>query len=216
MPRSRVRRLTRARRRAAAAALVVLAAAGCDAGAAPDVDDASPVDSIAVVRGDTVHIVADDDWQLLRAAADARRTLAEYRARVAHPPDGQSELALKGRFAEPGGATPRDSEIEHVWLDPVADAGGRLRGVVRSMPSALRRLHEGDTVVVRPEDVSDWFAVERDTLVAGYSIRVFRARLTADQRRARDSALGYVVLPDSVELVRRARPERAERGPASR
>jgi uncharacterized protein YegJ (DUF2314 family) len=164
----------------------------------------APLDSIEIHGDDTVNVTSRGDWRLLRARQDARTTYPEFVARLQHPPADQQDLALKARFAEPDPkGEPGDSLVEHLWLVPLRYADGRVLGVVDNEPTDLRGVQLGDSVWVDSTDVSDWMAVERDTLVAGFTVRVFRARMVAKERSRYDSINGYVVLPDSLELRRR-------------
>lgn len=169
-----------------------------------DAEEAPAFDSVVARDGDTAHVTSRTDWRLLQAREDARRTFPEFVARFRSPPDGQRALSLKGRFAEPdSGGAPGDSVVEHLWLEPIAYDSGRIRGVIDNTPILLRRVSHRDTVTIDSSHVSDWYAVEHDTLVAGFSLRVFRLRMTTEERARSDSADGYIVLPDSLEFRRR-------------
>ena len=161
-------------------------------------------DSIIIVDGDTTYIVDSDDWELLSAAKDARQTLAEFIRRLREPPETQTELALKVRFAELSGGV-ADSVVEHLWLDVFDFDGSRFRGFLETPPNDLRRVRMGDTIVVDSAQVSDWYAVDRDTLVGGFSIRVFRDRLNAKQRADEDRNRPYVVNGRALDEYRRIR-----------
>lgn len=128
-----------------------------------------PVHSVSE-DGDTAVMFASDDPDMLRARRLARCTIGEFRRRLVSPPAGQTELMLKAAFRD-------DGETEHMWISiHRADGDSAFDGTLANDPASIRQLSYGDTVRVRTADVSDWFAIERDTLVAGFSMRVYDPR----------------------------------------
>ena len=164
-------------------------------------------DSIEVLDGDTAHVLPDDDWEVLSARHDARETFPEFVRRFRQPPKGQSDLAVKIRFAEANGQL-ADSAVEHIWLDPLAVDDSAIRGIVANTPIDLRRVKYGDTVRVLAEQVSDWYAVDRDTLVGGFSIRLFRSRLTKEARDSADRGRPYAIVGSRLDELLRLRGSR--------
>jgi uncharacterized protein YegJ (DUF2314 family) len=147
--------------------------------------------------GDTASFVASDDWEFALARQSAQCTLANFRRRFDHRPSDQSDLMLKAAFETTPG------ETEHMWTEVLAipsDSTYRVR--IENDPVDSTRFAYGDTVVIHRRDVTDWYAVERDTLVAGFTLRLRRHRLNADQRRQADSTRAYVIVDGPVDLGR--------------
>ena len=137
--------------------------------------------------------------------------LHEFRRRLISPPGTQSELAFKIAI--------RDSaETEHVWLQALAAVGdSAVRGIIENDVVAVRGFAEGDTVVAALDSLEDWLAVDRDTVLGAFTVRVHRDRLTREERAQYDSATGYLYRPDDVnwrELVAgcRGRPNQRAAG----
>ena len=155
-------------------------------------------DSIEWIEGDTAHVVDPDDWEVLSARSDARATLAEFVRRFREPPTTQSRISVKVRLAERNSAA-EDSLIEHLWLDPLDVRDSTIRGVLVNTPFDLRRARRGDTVSVPFEQVSDWYAVDRDTLVGGFTTRLFRSHLTKAARDTEDAHRPYTIVGGRTE-----------------
>jgi uncharacterized protein YegJ (DUF2314 family) len=169
------------------ATFCVVAATACGTAAQSDAPVGKPPVHSVSADGDTALLVASDDAGFARARRDAHCTLHEFRERFRSPPASQSELMLKAAFRD-------TANVEHLWVRVTDIAGDSLyRGVIENDPATLRHFSFGDTVQVPSADVDDWFAVDRDTLIAGFSLRVYRERLTAIDRAHADSARGYVV-----------------------
>jgi uncharacterized protein YegJ (DUF2314 family) len=138
--------------------LAILACAPADSGRA--------IHSVSEA-GDTTYYVDPDDADLRRAKARALCTLPEFLRRLRDPRPGQSELMLKGTIRAAG-------QTEHLWMTPLEATGdSAFVAVVENDPAAIPGLSYGDTVVIHRADVADWYAVERDTLIAGFTMRVF-------------------------------------------
>jgi uncharacterized protein YegJ (DUF2314 family) len=152
--------------------------------------EGSKPDVIASEDGDTAYIVAANDPELIQARHEARCTVDEFIRRLQSPPSTQTDLALKASLRE-------GDEVEHLWLEILRIDGDSLfTGTINNDVLRLQQVTYEDTVTVSRADVSDWYAVDRDTLVGGFSVRVFRQRQSGVERIRQDSASGYVVGDD--------------------
>src|SRR5579884_931919 len=152
-------------------------------------------DSIQVINGDTMHVLDADDWEVLSARRDARATFGEFVRRFREPPTTQSDLSVEVRLVKATGVA-GDSAVEHVWLQPLTVTDSSVRGIIVNTLSDLRRVKYGDTISAPNADVSDWYAVDRDTLVGGFTIRLFRNRLAQAARDSEDRHRPYVIVGD--------------------
>ena len=122
---------------------------------------------------------APDDSAMTGAMAMARRSVNAFVQRVTHPTATQSYAGIKVRVAE-------GDVVEHIWASELSFDGTRLRGTLGNTPLNLRRLKMGDTVVVRPDSVSDWMIVDRDTVFGAFTVYVVRDRMPPVDRAAFD------------------------------
>src|SRR5262245_8855235 len=177
--------MTRRAHRLRTALLAVVTSSVAACGRAPDLaqQEGDPRVTFVSADGDTATRVDRDDFRWEQARRDARCTLAEFVRRFRNPPPTQSELDLKvGLDLSP-------EQTEHVWLRVLAVEGDTaFRGTVNNDPSDTSRYHFGDTVSVSWRRVSDWYAVDRDTLIGGFTIRYARLSLTKAERAQFDSA----------------------------
>jgi uncharacterized protein YegJ (DUF2314 family) len=133
-----------------------------------------------------VTMIEAEDEQMNAAMQKARVSLDEFERRLTSPPSGQSYISLKGRFEENGA-------VEHIWLSDLSIVPGGYRGKIGNEPVNLHNIRFGQQVELPRERVSDWLAIEDDTLIAGYTLRVLRERMTPEERSAFDSGNGFKV-----------------------
>lgn len=82
--------------------------------------------------------------------------------------------------------------MEQVWLsEPHFDDMGIAYGRIQGKPTLLSKVHEGSSVGVSPEEITDWMIIEHERLIGGYTIRCF---LDDDQiLREVEKSLGCVI-----------------------
>jgi uncharacterized protein YegJ (DUF2314 family) len=158
---------------AIACAMALLALAGCSRGGDPQSGDA------------LITYVDDDDREMESAMTRARATLPEFEQRLANPTGKQTMAIIKARFTE-------GENVEHMWISDIRVTPEGYRGVLGNKPEFLS-LQPGQDVLVRRENVSDWVVVDDGRLVGGYTMRVMRSRLPADERAQFDAMNGFRV-----------------------
>ena len=135
-----------------------------------------------------VYLVDSTDPGMHAAIDSAQSSVSYLIARLQAPPPSQTDLAVKVRVAE--GTT-----VEHIWVTDVTYDSGVLRGVVNNDPVYLRHLKLGDSLRFRTAELSDWMAVDHGKLVAGYTLRLLRARMGPRERARLDSSLNFTIQP---------------------
>jgi uncharacterized protein YegJ (DUF2314 family) len=162
-------------------ALLCLPLLACSSG-----EQEPPASREADSRASPVSQVPADDDDMNRAMERARGTLDEYRRRLTNPPATHTDLSLKARFEA-------DGHIEHMWIDAVEITTGGFRGKLGNDPVHIDTMKLGDPVEIRAGQVSDWMAIDDGRLVGGYTVRVLRERMSADERAAFDAQMEFTV-----------------------
>jgi uncharacterized protein YegJ (DUF2314 family) len=112
-----------------------------------------------------------DDPELEEVARKARARLAELRPRVEQGLRPPEQLLVKAGFRTD------DGNVEHMWLEVTAWAGGKLRGSLANEPYHVSGLRRGSTVEVAPTDVSDYLYMSPDgAREGGDSARILMRR----------------------------------------
>jgi uncharacterized protein YegJ (DUF2314 family) len=160
----------------------VFALAGCGPATNDrlEMEDGGDDDRIATVTG--------TDAEMNAAIAWAQRTLPEFERRLASPPAAQSYIGIKAAFDY------GDNDAEHMWIKNIAVVEGGYEGTLVSAPQYVHSLEAGQQVFVRREQVSDWLAIDDGVLVAGYTMRVIRKRLSPEEQREFDAMVGYRIV----------------------
>jgi len=126
------------------------------------------------------------DAEMNAAIHKAQVSLDEFEQRLNHPPATQSYISLQGRFE-------RQGVVEHIWLRDVAVVPGGYRGKIGNEPVEIHGLKVGQEVVLPRADVSDWMAIDSNYLIAGYSVRLLRSRMSPAERGQFDARSGFII-----------------------
>jgi len=152
--------------------LMVLLTAGCGDGSSRSKKD------------DHVTAVKSEDAELNAAISKAQSTLTNFIATLISPKANQKYFLVKGKFTS-------GDNVEHIWVADVAYDGKVFRGVIANEPEKIRGLSFKEPVEVQPTQVSDWMFIQDGKLVGGYTSRVLRDRMTAQERRELDAKIPY-------------------------
>jgi uncharacterized protein YegJ (DUF2314 family) len=134
---------------------------------------------------DNPRFAGEKDTEMRMAAHKAQVSLDEFEQRLKDPPSGQTRIGLRGIFESQG-------ETEYLWLRNVTIVPEGYRGMITSPPT-LPGFALDQEVVLPRESVADWFAVEGGYLVAGYSLRLMRSRLSPEERARADEKSGFII-----------------------
>lgn len=162
------------------AAIACLALAGCTGG------KESGSESVPqAAQADNPRFAGEKDAEMKIAARKAQRSLDEFDERLTRPPTGQTRIGLRGIFESHG-------ETEYLWLRNVSIVPEGYRGTIITPPT-LSGFALDQEVVLPRDAVADWYAVEDGYLIAGYSLRLMRSRLSPEDRARADEQSGYTI-----------------------
>ena len=133
---------------------------------------------------DPVVQVGDGDSEMNFAISAARASLTNFLAAFRNPQTNQQYFLVKSKFIAGGG-------FEHIWVADLTYDGREFHGVIANEPERSSGLHFKQAVEVQMGQISDWMFVQDGKLVGGYTSRVLRKRMTAQQRRELDANLPY-------------------------
>jgi uncharacterized protein YegJ (DUF2314 family) len=94
------------------------------------------------------------------------------------------KFALKTKFDSPDGA-------EHIWVKDIEIKNGRYFGVIDNAPTSIPNLKVGDAIEVH--NITDWMYIDNGVLRGGYTIRLLRDRMSAEERKAFDTEYGVTI-----------------------
>lgn len=126
---------------------------------------------------------------LKRAFEKAQATYDQLIQALEDPQPNYHGFAVKMRFAKP------KQGHEHIWLTNLHWDGKQLKGDVNNEPIDTEEVQFGDTVVVQPEEVSDWMYVDGDKMMGGYTIRVLYHESSPEEQRAMRQEMGLKIPP---------------------
>lgn len=138
-----------------------------------------PVDSslVAPKQGEqSVTKIFLDDAEMSAAMADAQVSKAAFLRALAAPKPNQTGFSAKHPFS----TTKGDGQREHIWISQLTYDGTLLHGIVSNDPLYVSHLKIDDFVSFHPMELTDWMYFEDGKVVGGYTIRVLRKRMNAE------------------------------------
>jgi uncharacterized protein YegJ (DUF2314 family) len=128
---------------------------------------------------------ASDDPEMQAAIMTAKNSLGQFLQAFMRPSKEQRSFLIKAVFVE-------GEQAEHIWLADLSFAGGIPRGVVANEP-ALPGMRFKQSVEIEPSQITDWMYIQDGYLVGGYTTRLIRQRMSADERRDFDAHAPYKI-----------------------
>ena len=133
-----------------------------------------------------VTYVDDDDPKMSAAKDKARSTVDQFFAALNSPKPTQSAFSVKLPI--------KDGEhVEHMCLTPVHFAGDKFVGLINNEPDRVTTVKLGDEAEVAKTEISNWMYVDNGKLIGGYTLRVLRDGLSAEERRKFDESVPFVI-----------------------
>jgi uncharacterized protein YegJ (DUF2314 family) len=155
-----------------AALLVLLLVVGCGRGKKPV---------------DTVVMFNDNDADMNAAIQKAKDTvLDEFVPALQNVKPEQTGHAIKYPVSD-------GKQGEHMWLRPVSFDGKNFSGRIANIPQLVKNVRMGQKVTVAPAQISDWMYVDNGRLVGGFTIRVMRDKMSAQEREEKDKELPFKI-----------------------
>lgn len=122
-----------------------------------------------------------------KAKLSLDRFTEAYSQRASKP----AEFFLKKPYPTPEGGD------EHVWITVTGTNSHGFAGIVNNDVEHSKKVRLGDTVVVHPREVSDWFFVRDHVVHGAYTIRVLLRHETATERAEAIAHLGGTLAPEN-------------------
>ena len=84
-------------------------------------------------------------------------------------------------------------KTEHIWLDNLKYENGTLYGFVANSPKHVPHIKNGDKIPIEGDKIVDWMYLRNDYLQGGYTIKALRKNMTAKQKKAFDTKVGFKI-----------------------
>ena len=126
------------------------------------------------------------DPQAQAAATEARTQITNFLTAMRSPALNQSNFIIGAEF-------PSEDVTEFLWVGYLEYREGEFKGLVATPPKRSTNLTNGQPVQVPLSNVTDWAYVEEGKLIGGFSIRLFRSRMSEPQKQSYDAELPYKI-----------------------
>ena len=113
----------------------------------------------------------DEDQEMNAAIAEAKKTLPDFVSLLANPKSGQEMFGIKATFVAD------DDQKEHMWVALGIHKKDEFHGILMNKPMFIKGLSDGDEVMVKDDQVIDWFYHENGQMVGGFTRSVAEKRM---------------------------------------
>jgi uncharacterized protein YegJ (DUF2314 family) len=145
-----------------------------------------------------IDFVESEDQEINDAIQQAQDTLPIFIAAFKNPSPTQTYFAIKVRFP-----IESDTGAEHMWLTELSLTDDGFEGILVSEPEFIKSVRLGDHLAIKTNDITDWMIIDNGKLLGGFTIYVFRSRMTDSEREQADKNSGLILsvtpaLPEPV------------------
>jgi len=147
--------------------------------------NSNPQKQILAKDSTRMIIVDQGDKEMDAAIARGKLTLPNFDSALLSRNSNYTGFAIKVRFAY------GENNGEHIWLNEIQKVNEEYVGLVNNEPEYVTDLKLRDTIQINKQDISDWMYFDDDILKGGFTIKLFRARMTPKERAEFDSGANY-------------------------
>jgi len=133
-----------------------------------------------------VLFIEGEDPKMVAAIKKARADVKQFTDALAKPKTTHTSFAVKVMIVD-------GKFTEHMWLTDVRYKDGKFSGVLNNEPNDVKTVKIGDKLSASEKEISDWMYVDGRKLVGGYTIRLLRDGMTAEQRTQFDQSIPFVI-----------------------
>ncbi len=134
----------------------------------------------------TIYSVQDNDKEMNQAIGKANQTLDNFRIALQSNNLNFKYFALKIKLKNTKG-------VEHIWVSKVTLKDNKFFGVIDNLPESTLEIKIGDTIKIDNDKISDWMYIEKGKLRGGYTIRLFRKRMTEIEQKQFDKENNIII-----------------------
>lgn len=129
----------------------------------------------------------DEDIVINQAIKEANHSLATFDSALKSANKNFTAFNIKQRFVVDSG------KGEHIWISNISLKDAEYFGIVGNVPEDPVGVNYGDTIKIDKRKISDWMYLDGDKLRGGYTIKVVREKMSAEEKKTFDEENGFVV-----------------------
>ncbi|RZJ51931.1 MAG: DUF2314 domain-containing protein [Flavobacterium sp.] len=129
----------------------------------------------------TIYSLGSEDEEMNAAIVKANQTLSEFNVGLSNPK--ADSHALKVQF-------PYSKGNEHMWVGDIEYKNGKYSGILNNDPEFVTEYKAGDKIDVDASKISDWMYLVDGKLFGGYTMKVLRDRMSAEEQKQLDDESG--------------------------
>ena len=133
-----------------------------------------------------IYGTPSDDQEMNKAIVKAKGTLDQFDKAFQNNIFDTSTFALKVQF-------PTETGAEHIWATSIKIENGNYYGIVDNLPNTATQVKLGERIKLNKEDITDWMYADNGLLRGGYTIRLIRRRMSAEEKKQFDASFPFKI-----------------------
>lgn len=134
----------------------------------------NPLEELQEIYYAPIATIDGDNEDMKAAVAEAHRRWPEFVAAFEErTTEDESPFLVKAPFSE-------QDAVEFMWVKVTGIENNVIYGRLGNEPANIPRLHEGDRVRVKEEDVNDWMCVVQGKPLGGFTLKVLGRRFEGE------------------------------------
>jgi uncharacterized protein YegJ (DUF2314 family) len=136
---------------------------------------------------ENIKYVSTNDAVMSRAIATAKKTSNNFIQAFRHPKPSFHGFSVKKPYLIKG------QRFENMWIGDLHEVGDRLEGRITNTPVEATEVREGQLVSVKLNEVIDWMYIDGNSLVGGYTIKLFYERMNKEEKKSFLNQAGFII-----------------------
>jgi uncharacterized protein YegJ (DUF2314 family) len=136
---------------------------------------------------ENILYVASNDMGMSLAITNAKKTSNNFIKAFRNPKPSFHGFSVKKPYLIKG------QRFENMWIGDLHEVGDHLEGHITNTPVETTEVKDGQLVSVKLNETVDWMYLDGNSLVGGYTIKLFYDRMNEDEKKNFTNKAGFII-----------------------
>lgn len=132
-----------------------------------------------------IYNIESSDSKMNKAIEKAKNSIQLFQDALKSNNPNYEYFSIKQRFDTSKGG-------EHIWVQDIKLVDSQFVGIIGNEPLNNKEVSLGDTITIDKNKISDWMYFDKGIVKGGFTIKVIRDEMNAEERKLFDSESGLI------------------------